>query len=336
MKPSDPIFVAGHRGMVGAALVRLLRARGFTNLLLRTHAELDLCDTRAVSAFYEKHRPDHVLVAAAKVGGIWANATQQVEFLSENLQIELNLINGAHAAGVKKLLFLGSSCIYPKFAPQPMTEDVLLTGSLEPTNEAYALAKICGIKLCQAYAAQYGANFISAMPTNLYGPGDNFDLETSHVLPALLHKFHLARETGGITLWGTGNVYREFLHVDDLAEACLFLMETYDSPDLVNVGCGHDLTIRDLAELIGRIVGFSGQIEWDSTKPDGTPRKLLDVSKLGKRGWKAKIPLEEGIRSTYQWWLDQTVPFFRRKDWGHRYKKSARALMGIYSNGIKH
>ena len=306
MKSSDAIFVAGHRGMVGAALVRLLRERGFTNLLQRTRAELDLCDTRAVSAFYEKVRPDYVLVAAAKVGGIWANATQQVEFLSQNLQIELNLINGAHAVAVKKLLFLGSSCIYPKYASQPMTEDVLLTGSLEPTNEAYALAKICGIRLCQAYARQHGANFISAMPTNLYGPEDNFDLETSHVLPALIHRFDLARENAqkNITLWGTGKAYREFLHVDDLAEACLFLMETYDSPELVNIGCGHDITIRELAERIAHIVGFSGQIEWDATKPDGAPRKLLDVAKINKLGWRAKISLEDGLRATYRWWLE--------------------------------
>jgi GDP-L-fucose synthase len=305
MKPSDAIYVAGHRGMVGSALVRLLQARGFTNLLLRTRAELDLCDARAVRAFYEKYRPDYVLIAAAKVGGIGANAAQPVEFLSENLQIELNLINGAHAAGVKKLLFLGSSCIYPRLAPQPMREDALLTGSLEPTNEAYALAKICGIKLCQAYAKQYGANFISAMPTNLYGPEDNFDLQTSHVLPALIHKFHLAREKAqpSVTLWGTGSAYREFLHVDDLAQACLFLMESYDSPELINVGCGCDITIRDLAELVGRVVGYSGRIEWDTTKPDGTPRKLLDVSRLNQLGWKATIPIEEGLRATYEWWL---------------------------------
>ena len=306
LKPADVIYVAGHRGMVGGALVRQLRARGFTNLLLRTRAELDLGDTRAVNAFYEKSRPDHVIIAAAKVGGIWANATYPVEFLSENLQIQLNLINGAHASRVKKLLFLGSSCIYPRLATQPMKEDALLTGSLEPTNEPYALAKICGIKLCQAYAKQHGANFISAMPTNLYGPGDNFDLETSHVVPALLHKFHLARENGqkSITLWGTGGAYREFLHVDDLARACLFLMENYDSPELINVGCGSDITIRDLTELVGRVVGYSGQIEWDATKPDGTPRKLLDVTKLNRLGWKAAIPLEEGLRGTYQWWLE--------------------------------
>jgi GDP-L-fucose synthase len=305
MKPSDAIYVAGHRGMVGSALVRLLRARGFTNLLLRTRAELDLGDARAVRVFYEKYRPDYVLVAAAKVGGIGANAAQPVEFLSENLQIELNLINGSHAVGVKKLLFLGSSCIYPRLAPQPMREDTLLTGSLEPTNEAYALAKICGIKLCQAYAKQHGANFISAMPTNLYGPEDNFDLQTSHVLPALIHKFHLAKEKAqpSVTLWGTGSAYREFLHVDDLAQACLFLMESYDSSELINVGCGYDITIRDLAEQVSRVVGYSGRIEWDTTKPDGTPRKLLDVSRLNQLGWKAQTSLEEGIRSTYEWWL---------------------------------
>jgi len=291
---------------VGAALVRLLKARGFTNLLLRTRAELDLCDAAAVRAFYEKHKPAYVFVAAARVGGIMANATYPVEFLSENLQIELNLINGAHANKVAKLLFLGSSCIYPKHAPQPMKEDCLLTGSLEPTNEPYALAKICGIKLCQAYAKQYGANFISAMPTNLYGPEDNFDLQTSHVLPALIHKFHLAKEQNkpAVTLWGTGSAYREFLHVDDLAEACLFLMEEYDLPELVNVGCGEDITIRDLAMLVGKVVGYSGKIEWDTTKPDGTPRKLLDVSKLASLGWKARTPLEQGLRATYQWWLE--------------------------------
>jgi GDP-L-fucose synthase len=226
--------------------------------------------------------------------------------LSENLQIELNLINGAHANKVAKLLFLGSSCIYPKLAPQPMTEESLLTGPLEPTNEPYALAKICGIKLCQAYARQYQANFISAMPTNLYGPEDNFDLQSSHVLPALIHKFHIAKEQNkpSVTLWGTGSAYREFLHVDDLAEACLFMMENYDSPELVNVGCGEDITIRDVATMIGKVVGFTGKIEWDTTKPDGTPRKLLDVSRLANLGWKAKIPLEQGVRGAYQWWLE--------------------------------
>jgi GDP-L-fucose synthase len=233
-----------------------------------------------------------------------------VAFLSDNLRIELNLINGAHAAGVKKLLFMGSSCIYPKFAPQPMHEDALLTGALEPTNEPYALAKICGIKLCQAYAKEHGSNFLSAMPTNLYGPEDNFDLETSHVLPALIHKFHLARTRGdkAVTLWGTGSPFREFLHVDDLADACVFLMEKYNSPELINVGVGEDVTIRELAELVGKVVGFTGELAWDKTKPDGTPRKLLDVSRLSALGWRARIPLEDGLRRTYQWWTENGCP----------------------------
>jgi GDP-L-fucose synthase len=307
MKLDDAIFVAGHRGMVGSALVRLLRARGYTNLLLRTRTELDLCDARAVQAFYAKHQPAYVFLAAAKVGGILANRDFPVEFLSDNLQIELSVINGAHAHQVKKLLLLGSSCIYPKLAEQPIREDLLLTGSLESTNEAYALAKICGIRLCQAYAREYGANFISAMPTNLYGPEDNFDLQTSHVLPALIHRFHVARETDqpSVTLWGTGSAFREFLHVDDLAEACVFLMENYNSPELINVGCGRDTTICELAERIRGIVGYEGAIEWDTTKPDGTPRKLLDVTRLTKLGWKASIPLDDGIRATYEWWQGQ-------------------------------
>jgi GDP-L-fucose synthase len=307
MKPGDSIYVAGHRGMVGSALVRLLRQRGFTNVLVRTRAELDLCDASAVRAFYRKEKPAYVLVAAAKVGGILANASQPVEFLSENLQIELNLINGAHAAGVAKLLFLGSSCIYPKLAAQPLVEESLLTGSLEPTNEAYALAKICGVRLCQAYHKEYGANFISAMPTNLYGPEDNFDPQTSHVLPALLWKFHAAKMKGEkqVTLWGTGEPFREFLHVDDLAEACLFLMERYDSPELINIGCGRDLHIRELAEMVRGVVGFAGEIKWDTSKPDGTPRKLLDISKVNALGWQPRIGLEDGLRSTYAWWLAQ-------------------------------
>jgi GDP-L-fucose synthase len=308
MKPGDAIFVAGHRGMVGSALVRLLRKRGFTNVLLRTRQELDLCDAAAVRAFYAKEKPAYVFVAAARVGGIWANATRPVEFLSENLRIELNLIDGAHEVGVAKLLFLGSSCIYPKMAPQPISEDSLLTGSLEPTNEPYALAKICGVRLCQAYAKQYGARFISAMPTNLYGPEDNFDPETSHVLPALIGKFHAAKARGDatVTLWGTGSPFREFLHVDDLAEACLFLMENYESPELINIGCGQDLRIRDLADKIRSIVGYAGNIAWDASKPDGTPRKLLDVSKMASLGWQARIDLEEGLETTYAWWLSQT------------------------------
>lgn len=310
MNSSDPIYVAGHLGMAGSAIVRNLRARGFTNLILRTRAELDLTDTRAVDAFYAETRPAHVFIAAAKVGGIWANATQPVAFLSDNLRIELNLINGAHEAGVKKLLFMGSSCIYPKFAPQPMREDSLLTGLLEPTNEPYALAKICGIKLCQAHAREHGSNFISAMPTNLYGPEDNFDLETSHVLPALIHKFHLAKTRGdkSVTLWGSGSPFREFLHADDLAEACVFLMEKYDSPELINIGVGADVTVRDLAAMVGKVVGFSGEVAWDKSKPDGTPRKQLDVSRMTALGWRARIPLEEGLRRTYRWWLDQGCP----------------------------
>jgi GDP-L-fucose synthase len=307
MKPEDAIFVPGHRGMVGSALVHLLRQRGFKNLLLRTRQELDLCDQHAVRAFYAREKPAYVFVAAARVGGIMANASRPVEFLSENLRIELNLIDGAHEAGVAKLLFLGSSCIYPKLAPQPIHEDSLLTGSLEPTNEPYALAKICGVRLCQAYAKQHGARFISAMPTNLYGPEDNFDPETSHVLAALIGKFHRAKTDGEntVTLWGTGTPYREFLHVDDLADACLFLMENYESPDLINVGCGSDLRISELADLMRKVVGFSGDIAWDATKPDGTPRKLLDISKLTKLGWKSRISLEEGLKSTYAWWLSQ-------------------------------
>ena len=307
MKPGDAIYVAGHRGMAGSALVRLLQKRGFTNLLLRSRAELDLLDQAAVRAFYAKEKPAYVLVAAARVGGIWANATKPVEFLSENLRIELNLIDGAHEAGVTKLLFLGSSCIYPKLAPQPIQEDSMLTGSLEPTNEPYALAKICGVRLCQAYARQHQSRFISAMPTNLYGPEDNFDLETSHVLPALLNKFHSAKLQGdpSVMLWGTGSPYREFMHVDDLADACLFLMENYESPELINVGCGEDQRIREVAELVRKVVGYSGEIKWDAEKPDGTPRKLLDVKRLNKLGWKARIGLEEGLRSTYKWWLAQ-------------------------------
>jgi len=308
MNTGDAIFVAGHRGMVGSALVRLLKKHGFTNLLLRTRAELDLCDAAAVRAFYAKEKPAYVFVAAARVGGIWANALRPVEFLSENLRIELNLIDGAYEAGVTKLLFLGSSCIYPKMAPQPIREDSLLTGSLEATNEAYALAKICGVRLCQAYAKQHGARFISAMPTNLYGPEDNFDLVTAHVLPALIGRFHVAKNSGdaSVTLWGTGSPYREFLHVDDLAEACLFLMENYESPELINVGCGNDLRIRELADMVRNVVGYSGDIAWDTSKPDGTPRKLLDVSKLAKLGWKARIGLEEGLRTTYDWWLAES------------------------------
>jgi GDP-L-fucose synthase len=304
------IFVAGHRGMVGAALVRRLEREPGVELVLRTRRELDLTDAAAVAAFYAAERPEAAIIAAARVGGIHANAAYPADFLWENLAIGANTIHGAWRAGVGRLLFLGSSCIYPKLAPQPMSEDTLLTGSLEPTNEAYALAKIAGIKLCQAYRREYGANFISAMPTNLYGPEDNFDLETSHVLPALIHRFQLAKEQGHahVTLWGSGRPLREFLHVDDLAEACLFLLERYDAPEPINVGCGRDISIHDLAEKIRAVTGFAGRIEWDATKPDGTPRKLLDVTRLAKLGWSARIGLDEGIASTYRWWLDHRHP----------------------------
>lgn len=303
MQPGDKIFVAGHRGLAGSAVVRLLQARGFGNVVTRTRAELNLGNAAAVEDFYETERPHVVIMAAAKVGGIKANNDYPVEFMLENLQIQNNLIGGAHRAGVTKLVFLGSSCIYPKFAPQPIPESALLTGSLEPTNEAYAVAKIAGIKLCQAYAREYGANFISLMPTNLYGPGDNFDLASSHVLAALLRKAHEARMAGAraMTVWGSGEPRREFLHADDLASAVLFLLENYQSSEIVNVGTGSDLTIRELAQVIAEVVGFDGELAWDRAKPDGTPRKLLDVSKLEKLGWKATIELRDGITKTYAW-----------------------------------
>src|SRR5438094_2348305 len=305
MDKTDKIFVAGHRGMVGSALVRRLEAGAFSNLLTRERAHLDLTDESAVAKFLAKERPAIVIVAGAKVGGIKANNDYPVEFLVKNLRIQNNVIHAAHENGVRKLLFLGSSCIYPKFAPQPIQESALLTGPLEPTNEAYAIAKIAGIKLCQAYAREYGANFISAMPTNLYGPNDNFDLETSHVLAALLRKAHEAkiRKAHELVVWGSGKPRREFLHVDDLASACLFLLEKYDSPEIINVGCGEDISIRDLAELICDVVGFDGELAWDKTKPDGTPRKLLDVSKLRALGWTPTIPLRDGIARTYDWFL---------------------------------
>src|SRR5205823_7653405 len=282
MEKSDRIFVAGHRGMVGSAITRGLERGGFRNLVKRTRAELDLGDSRAVSDFFRNEKPTIVVFAAAKVGGIKANNDFPVEFLIDNLRIQTNVIAAAHESGARKLLFLGSSCIYPKHAPQPIPESALLTGPLEPTNEAYAIAKIAGIKLCQAYSREYGANFISAMPTNLYGPNDNFDLVSSHVLPALLRKAHLAKQEGKreLVVWGSGQPRREFLHVDDLAAACIFLLEKYDSPEIVNIGCGEDISIRELAELICDVVDFKGDLAWDTTKPDGTPRKLLDVSKI--------------------------------------------------------
>jgi len=305
MLPKDKIYVAGHRGMVGSAIVRRLRKEGFDQLLTSTSSELDLRDQAAVRAFFEKEKPDHVFLAAAKVGGIMANNTYRAEFLYDNLQIQSNVIDSAWRTGVKKLMFLGSSCIYPKLAPQPLKEDYLLTGPLEETNEPYAIAKIAGIKLCDAYRAQYGANYISVMPTNLYGPNDNYDLNTSHVLPALIRKFHEAKKAkaDSVILWGTGKPRREFLHADDLADACFFLMQHYDEPGLVNVGVGEDLEIGELALLIKKIVGYEGSIRHDLTKPDGTPRKLMDVTKLHALGWKASISLEEGLRSVYDEFL---------------------------------
>ena len=305
LSKSDEIFVAGHRGMVGSALVRRLEAEGFTNVLKRDRSQLDLTDESAVAKFFADEPPDVVVVAAAKVGGIKANNEYPVEFLLENLRIQNNIIRSAFEAGVRKLLFLGSSCIYPKFAPQPIPETALLTGPLEPTNEAYAIAKIAGIKLCQAYAREYGATFISVMPTNLYGPNDSFDLETSHVLPALLRKAHDAK-TGNqneLIVWGTGKPRREFLHVDDLASACLLLLEKYDSPEIINIGCGEDITVRELAELICDVVGFNGELVWDAAKPDGTPRKLLDITKIRALSWQPTIPLRQGIAQTYEWFL---------------------------------
>ena len=298
------IWVAGHRGLVGSAIVRALQARGYERVVTRTSAELDLREQAAVRAFYAAERPEYVFVAAAKVGGILANDTYPAEFLYDNLMIEANVIHGAHAAGVKKLLFLGSTCIYPKLAPQPLREEYLLTGPLEPTNEWYAVAKIAGIKLCQAYRRQYGAHFIAAMPTNLYGPGDNFDPAGSHVLPALIRKFHEAKVAGApeVVVWGSGVPRREFCHVDDCAEACLRLMEVYDEAEIVNIGVGEDLTIAELAALVARVVGYGGAIVYDLSRPDGTPRKLVDVSRIHALGWRARIPLEQGIRETYESW----------------------------------
>jgi GDP-L-fucose synthase len=294
--------VAGHRGMVGSAITRKLKKEGFSKLVQRTSSELDLRNQAAVHAFFEKERPDHVFLAAAKVGGILANNTYRAEFLYDNLMIQNNVIDAAWRNGVKKLMFLGSSCIYPKMAPQPLKEDALLTGELEPTNEPYAIAKIAGIKMADAYRSQYGCNFISVMPTNLYGPNDNYDLKNSHVLPALIRKFHEAKKNGesSVTLWGTGKPRREFLHADDLADACFFLMQQYNEPGFVNIGTGEDLEIGELAVLIKKIVGYEGKIEHDLSKPDGTPRKLMDVSKLNKLGWRASISLEEGIRRVYE------------------------------------
>jgi len=298
------IFIAGHRGLVGSAIVRAVESEGKHSWSGRTRSELDLLERKAVFDFLSTEKPDAVIIAAAKVGGIHANNTYPVQFLSENMQIESNLMDASHAAGIDKLLFLGSSCVYPKLAKQPIKEEYLLTGELEKTNEAYALAKISGLKLVQAYRNQYGHSWISAMPTNMYGPGDNFDLENSHVLPALIRKFDDAKNSAAptVTLWGSGSPRREFLHADDLGKACLYLLENYDDEVAINVGVGEDVSIKELAELIQKITGFEGNIEWDSAKPDGTPRKLLDVSRITAMGWKAEISLEDGIHSTYEWY----------------------------------
>lgn len=296
------IYVAGHRGLVGGGICRALRRAGYDNLLIRTHAELDLCDQAAVRAFFAKCRPDYVILAAAKVGGIYANATYPAEFIYQNLQIQNNVIDSAYRNGAKKLLFLGSSCIYPKLCPQPIKEEYLLTGPLEPTNDAYALAKISGIKMCQAYRKQYGFDAISAMPTNLYGPGDNYHPENSHVIPALIRRFHEAKLAGAekVIIWGSGTALREFLHVDDMAEACVFLLEKYSDFEHVNVGCQKECTIMDVARLIAKVVGFEGGIDTDSSKPDGTPRKLMDSGKLFTMGWRPKFSLEAGLRNAYE------------------------------------
>lgn len=301
MNKSDKIYIAGHRGMVGSAIVRKLKQEGYSNLVFKNSSELDLRNQEAVNNFFATEKPSYVFLAAAKVGGIQANNIYRADFLYDNLMIEANIIHASHVNKVDKLLFLGSSCIYPKMAPQPLKEEYLLTDTLEYTNEPYAIAKIAGIKMCENYRKQYGCNFISAMPTNLYGPNDNYDLNNSHVLPALLRKFHMAKESGAesVEIWGSGSPKREFLHVDDLAEACYVLMQKYDGEEWFNIGTGEDISIRDLAMTIKEVVGFEGDLRFDATKPDGTPRKLMDVSKLHSVGWKHKIELKEGIRSVY-------------------------------------
>jgi len=316
LSQASRVFVAGHSGLVGSAIVRRLEALGCRNVLVRGHSELDLRDQAAVDHFFSEHRPEFVFLAAAKVGGILANSTRPAEFLHDNLAIQTNVIDAAWRHGTKKLLFLGSSCIYPRLAPQPIKEEYLLTGPLEATNEAYAIAKIAGLKLAAAYHAQYGFSTISLMPTNLYGPGDNFDLESSHVLPAMIRRFHEAKISGApsVTLWGTGTPRREFLHADDLAHAACFLMENYDAPDLLNVGVGEDLTIAELAALVSRVVGYTGRIVFDSARPDGTPRKLLDVSRMHSLGWCAEVPLERGIASTYKWYIAHASEDVSAKD----------------------
>ena len=307
MKINSRIYVAGHRGLVGSAIYRLLKKRGFENLITRTHSELELMDAVAVQNFFEETKPEFVFLAAAKVGGIQANSNYPADFMRENLIVQTNVIHESWRNGVEKLMFLGSSCIYPKLCPQPISEESLLTGELEPTNEAYALAKIAGIKTCQSYNLQYGTNFISAMPTNLYGINDNFHPENSHVLPALIRRFHEAKlaDSESISIWGTGNPKREFLHSDDLADAVLFLMENYNDSEIVNVGCGEDQTIRVLAETISEVVGYSGSLAFDSTRPDGTPQKILDISKIRVLGWAPEIPLKKGLEQVYQWYTEQ-------------------------------
>ncbi len=315
MEKSSRIFIAGHRGMVGSAIMRKLEEEGHEVLITRKSSELDLRNQSAVQRFFQQERPEYVFLSAAKVGGIHANNVYRGDFIYDNLMIECNVIRESHLSQVKKLLFLGSSCIYPKLAPQPLREDSLLTGTLESTNEPYAIAKIAGIKMCEAFRDQYGCNFISAMPTNLYGPNDNYDLNNSHVLPAMIRKFHEAKENGNgrVQLWGTGSPMREFLHVDDLADACYFLMQQYDGKDFVNVGTGVDLTIRELALNIQEIVGHKGEIFWDKSKPDGTPRKLLDVSRIHSLGWKHRVELKDGIRAVYQEFLSLTGETMRAK-----------------------
>jgi len=307
MKKGSKIYIAGHHGLVGSAIVRKLMDSGYENLVVRTREELDLVRQERVEEFFDQERPEYVFLAAAKVGGIWANSTFPAEFIYGNLVIQTNIIHASYLYEAKRLLFLGSSCIYPKNCPQPMKEEHLLSGYLEPTNEPYAVAKIAGIKMCQSYNRQYGTQFISVMPTNLYGPGDNFDLKTSHVLPALIRKFHEAKMGGdkSVEVWGTGTPRREFLYVDDLADACLFLMNRYEGNDIINVGVGKDQSIRELAEMISKIVGFEGDLRFDHTKPDGTPLKLLDVSKLIALGWQAQMPLMEGLEKAYRWYFEQ-------------------------------
>jgi GDP-L-fucose synthase len=336
MERDAKIYVAGHRGMVGAALVRRLQAEGYTRLLVRTSQELDLRDQASVRVFFDAERPDYVFLAAAKVGGILANHRAPAEFIYDDLAIQANVIHESYRHGVRKLLFLGSSCIYPRDCPQPIKEEYLLTGPLEPTNAPYAVAKIAGIVMCQSYNRQYGTDFICAMPTNLYGPGDNFDLDTSHVLPALIRKFHEAKIAGKreVAVWGTGNPRREFLHVDDHSNACLFLMRNYQASEPINVGVGEDISIRDLSALIAQVAGFDGAIVWDPTKPDGTPRKLLDVSRLRAMGWNARIGLREGIESVYAWFVNAAASGTTRGLKGHAKEPIGQEAQSLGKSGI--